>query len=75
MSQQQSGELSQFEQLSAMTPKKMPLAIIAGTLLIPILLVIINMLIPNEAVDEAKANAQTAEAPAEAQPAGEVDEI
>jgi hypothetical protein len=48
------GELSNFERLSAITPKKTPMAIIIGTALVPLILWIINLLAPTEAVDELK---------------------
>jgi hypothetical protein len=69
------GELSQFERLSALTPKKTPFAILIGAALIPVVLWIINVLAPTEAVDELKE--AEAERPAAASPAGgpDIDEI
>ena len=48
------GELSNFERLSAITPKKTPMAIIIGTALVPLILWIINLLAPTEGVAELK---------------------
>ena len=69
------GELSEFERLSAITPKKVPLAILIGTALVPIVLWIINLLAPTEAVDELK-KAEEEKTPA-AQVGGgpDIDEI
>lgn len=71
------GELSEFERLSAITPKKMPLAILIGTALVPIVLWIINLLAPTEAVDELKQAEADKEGPAAVQPSGgpDIDEI
>ncbi len=53
MSEQQGGgELSHFEALSAVIPKKTPFAILIGAALIPVVLWLINVLAPTEAVDE-----------------------
>jgi len=54
MNEKSSGDLSHFEALSAVTPKKTPIAILVGTALVPIVLWIINVLAPTEAVDELK---------------------
>lgn len=69
------GDLSEFERLSAITPKKMPLAILVGTALVPVVLWIINLLAPTEAVDELK-KAEEEKTPA-AQVGGgpDIDEI
>ncbi|MFO8073046.1 MAG: hypothetical protein R6V85_14340 [Polyangia bacterium] len=48
------GELTQYESMSAITPKKQPLAIIIGTLLLPLVLWVINLLAPTEAVEDLK---------------------
>lgn len=73
------GELTHFEQLSAITPKTMPLAIIIGALMIGPLLILINLLAPTEAVDELKGDDAKKDTAAEVQPAGggggEVDDI
>jgi hypothetical protein len=71
------GELSEFERLSAITPKKMPLAILIGTALVPVVLWIINILAPTEAVDEARQAEADKGAPAAVQPVGgpDIDEI
>jgi hypothetical protein len=71
------GDLSEFERLSAITPKKMPLAILIGTAMVPIILWIINLLAPTEAVDELKQAEKDKEAPAAVQSAGgpDIDEI
>jgi hypothetical protein len=69
------GELSNFERLSAITPKKTPMAIIIGTALVPLILWIINLLAPTEAVDELK-EAEKDQAPAAAQAGGpDIDEL
>lgn len=71
------GELTQFEAASAVTPKKMALAIVIGAALIVPLLWLLSALAPTEAVEELKAAEKEAkEAPAEAQPVGgSVDDI
>jgi hypothetical protein len=70
------GELSEFERLSAITPKKTPLAILIGTALVPIVLWIINLLAPTEAVDELKKAEEDKAAPAATQVGGpDIDEI
>jgi hypothetical protein len=48
------GELTQYESMSAITPKKQPLAIIIGTILLPLVLWVINLLAPTEAVEDLK---------------------
>ncbi len=47
-------ELSEFESQSSKTPMKTPVAIIVGAALFPLLLWVINLLVPNEAIQEAK---------------------
>jgi len=77
MNEKYSTELSHFESLAAMTPKKTPYAILVGSALIPVILVLINWLAPTEAVDDLK-NAQEAQASDVAgnvQAAGDVDDI
>ena len=71
------GELSEFERLSAITPKKVPLAILIGTALVPVVLWIINVLAPTEAVDELKKAEEEKGGPAAVQPVGgpDIDEI
>jgi len=75
------GELSHFEQLSAITPRKQPLAIVIGALVVGVALILINKLAPTETVDqlkkeEAKKAAAAAVQPAEASgPAGDIDDI
>lgn len=69
------GELSEFERLSAITPKKTPLAILIGTAMVPIVLWIINMLAPTEAVDELKKAEEEASAPAAQVGGPDIDEI
>ena len=46
--------LSHFEEEAAQTPKKMPMAIVIGTALVPVVLILLNWLAPNEAIKEAK---------------------
>jgi hypothetical protein len=48
------GELTQFESLSAITPKKMPLLILVGTAFVIVVLWLISVLAPNEAVEDLK---------------------
>jgi hypothetical protein len=65
-----SGELSQFEQQSALVPKTMPYAILGGSALAVIIFVLIGMFASNEAVTDLKGksddSAQTSETPATA---------
>lgn len=49
-----SGELSQFEQKSANTPKNVPYAILGGTVLALIIVFLVNAFGKNEAVDDLK---------------------
>jgi hypothetical protein len=53
-------ELSHFEAQSAKTPTKQPWAIIGGTVLLIILLILVNQLAPNEAIKESKAKQEQA---------------
>jgi hypothetical protein len=69
------GELSEFERLSAITPKKTPLAILIGTALVPIVLWIINLLAPTEAVDELKKAEEEKATPAARVGGPDIDEI
>lgn len=70
------GELSEFERLSAITPKKTPLAIIIGTALVPVVLWVINILAPTEAVDELKKAEEDKTGSAAAEVGGpDIDEI
>ncbi|HUT78585.1 MAG TPA: hypothetical protein VM285_12905 [Polyangia bacterium] len=48
------GELSQFEALSAIIPKKQPMAILIGTAVTIVALWVINALAPTETVDDLK---------------------
>ena len=78
MSEQSTGELSSFEALSAITPKKQPYAILLGAALLIVALVLVNILAPNEAVEDLqKAEESGAETPAAAQPIGgeDIDDI
>ena len=71
-------ELSHFESLSVKTPTKQPYAILGGTVLGIIILILLNALAPNEAVKEGKqkeAASLTAEAPAAAAAANDDDEL
>jgi Mg/Co/Ni transporter MgtE len=77
-----SGELSEFEQKSALIPKQAPFAILGGFVLAIILFALISMFAKNEAVDdinkkaaEANAKAEAASTPAPAAGGGEVDDI
>lgn len=81
MSEQQQpsggGQLSHFESLSAITPKKQPLAILFGTALVPVVLWIINLLAPTEAVEDLKGKGEKGEGdkPAVTAPADDIDDI
>ena len=68
------GDLSEFERRSAITPKKVPLAILIGTALVPIVLWVINLLAPTEAVDELK-KAEEEKTPAAQVGGPDIDEI
>jgi hypothetical protein len=52
-----SGELTQFEQQSALIPKKMPYAIMGGTVLALIIGALINAFAPSAAVADLKEQA------------------
>ncbi len=54
-------ELSQFEQASTKTPMRDPMIVIGGFLLLPLLLWVINLVSPNEAVDDLKKSQQVQE--------------
>lgn len=62
-----SGELSHFEELSAKTPMKQPVALIVGMMLLPGLLWLINFLAPNEGVEDLKSGQGDAEQAAQVQ--------
>jgi hypothetical protein len=51
-------ELSHFEQASTKIPMRDPMIVIGGFLLLPLLLYVINLVSPNEAVDELKKTEQ-----------------
>jgi hypothetical protein len=63
------GELTQFEALSAITPKKQPMAILIGTAVTIIALWIINLLAPTETVDQLKQESAKADQAAATVPA------
>lgn len=65
-------ELSHFEQLSAKTPTKQPVAILIGMALLPLLLWAINLIAPNEGVKELKQE-KTQDLQAEVAPASADD--
>ena len=68
--------LSHFEEEAAKTPRKMPLAIVIGSALLPFLLILINWLAPNEAIEEAKKQEKEKEEPAAVElPEVEIDDI
>jgi hypothetical protein len=72
------GELTHFEELSTITPKKQPMAILIGTAVTILALWIINLLAPTETVDQLKQEgAKAAEESAAAAPAtgGGIDDI
>ncbi len=71
------GELTHFEALSAITPKKQPMAILIGTAVTVIALWIINVLAPTETVEQLKAEGAKAAEAAAAAPAtgGSIDDI
>ena len=75
MNEKSSGELSHFEALSAVIPKKTPIAILVGTALVPIVLWVINVLAPTEAVDELKNAEEEASKPAETAPVQTGDDL
>ncbi len=75
-----SGELTQFEQKSALTPKQMPYAIIGGCILAFIVVLLVTAFGKNEAVNDlhqmGKENAAQATAPAATSgSAGSIDDI
>ena len=47
-------ELSHFEKISAVTPKKQPYAILIGTVILVIVLWLLNQLTPSEGVKDLK---------------------
>ena len=67
-------ELSHFEAQSAKTPVKQPWMILGGTVFVALLLYIINLLAPNDAVKQAKQNEASADTPAAAAPAAAADD-
>jgi hypothetical protein len=74
------GDLTQFEALSAVTPKKQPMAILIGAALTIVALWVINALAPTEAVDELKKKGTAAAAAAATSAAadsssGSIDDI
>ena len=73
-----SGELSTFEQKSAITPKQTPYGIIGGTILAVIIFFLVSTFGTNDAVDDLK-KAEKKPAATEAAPAasgsGDVDDI
>ena len=72
-----SGELSTFEQKSALVPKEVPYGILGGTVLAVIIFVLVSTFGTNEAVDDLK-KAEDAAAETEAAPAssgGAVEDI
>ncbi len=68
-------ELSHFEAQSAKTPTKQPWAIIGGTILLIIVILIINSLAPNEAIKESRKAEDQLAAPAAAAAPADEDEI
>ncbi len=64
-------ELSHFEEISTKTPRKQPYAIIIGAALLPLLMWVINLISPTEAVKELK----TDDTPAATQAADDGEEI
>ena len=70
-------ELSHFEQEAAQTPRKLPLAIVIGTALLPVLLILLNYFAPNKAIKEAKEQEKAKDEPAAAVdvPESEIDDI
>jgi len=64
-------DLSHFENLSAQTPKQVPYIILLGVVLIPVVLVVINILAPTEAVDDLKKVKADADVPAVVAPSGD----
>lgn len=72
-----SGELSDFESKSALTPKQMPYAILGGFGLALIIFILIGIFGKNEAVDDLKEaeKESAAETAAPAAPSGDVEDI
>ena len=70
MGDQSPVDLSHFENLSAQTPKQVPYIILLGVVLIPVVLVVINILAPTEAVDDLKKVKADADVPAVVAPSG-----
>ena len=68
-------ELSHFESVSAKTPTKQPWAIVGGTILLIIVLILVNQLAPNEAIKESKETAKEIPAAAATSAADDDDEI
>jgi hypothetical protein len=65
-------ELSHFEELSAKTPLKGPIAIIVGSIVLPIILYLLSLITPTEAVSDLKKAGQ--EGPAEASSQQDVED-
>ena len=73
-----SGELSTFEQKSALVPKQTPYGILGGTILAVIIFVLVSTFGTNEAVDDLKKNEDAAgqtEAAPQAGSGGAVEDI
>jgi hypothetical protein len=70
-----SGELSTFEQKSAITPKQMPFSILGGTILAVIIFILVSTFGTNDAVDDLKAKPAATQAATPAASGGEVDDI
>jgi zona occludens toxin (predicted ATPase) len=73
-----SGELSTFEQKSAITPKQMPFSILGGTILAVIIFILVSTFGTNDAVDDlkkAEAKPAATQAATPAASGGEVDDI
>ena len=66
-------ELSHFEELAAQTPKKQPYAILIGTVVLIIVLVLIKELTPTQVVEDLKEVEEAA--PAAVQAADDGEEI
>lgn len=78
MSDQPSGDLSHFENLSAKTPRQVPYAILIGAIVSVIVLVAINLLAPTEAVNDLKKVTAEKDVPTETAPTGggqDIDDI
>ena len=73
-----SGELSSFEQKSAVTPKQTPYGILGGTILAVIIFILVSTFGTNDAVDdlkEKKADAAKTEAAPSTGGGGDVEDI